>query len=67
MATPHTVADLPRLEVRGPKSAVVTVTERDGERVTVSTWTTCVGVGAFVRDLLGQPGQQVTVNAREGS
>lgn len=36
-------------------SATVTVTERRGARVTVSTWNTCLGVSAFVSAFLGEP------------
>ncbi|GII63573.1 hypothetical protein Skr01_36580 [Sphaerisporangium krabiense] len=45
-----------------PRSATVTLTRRDGDRVTVSTWDTCVGVAGFVETLLGEPGQRAEVH-----
>ncbi|WP_067184541.1 hypothetical protein [Microtetraspora niveoalba] len=44
------------------RSAQITVTTRDGDRVTVSTWSTCAGVGDFVSMLLGEPGSRVEVD-----
>ncbi|GII84568.1 hypothetical protein Ssi03_25580 [Sphaerisporangium siamense] len=45
-----------------PRSATVTVARRDGDRVTVSTWDTCVGVAGFVETLLGEPGHRAEVH-----
>ncbi|MGW4469692.1 hypothetical protein ACWENQ_08465 [Nonomuraea sp. NPDC004354] len=59
-------ADLPELEVR-ERAAMVTVTMHDGDKVTVTTWTTCVGVAGFVRSFLGEPSSTYVVNLREGS
>ncbi|MFE3449651.1 hypothetical protein ACFXJ8_12015 [Nonomuraea sp. NPDC059194] len=63
MANQTTAADLPEVEV-GRNAAMVTVTTHDGDTVTVTTWTTCPGVGAFVRGFLGQPtsSYEVTLN-----
>jgi hypothetical protein len=44
------------------RSASVTVTTRDGDQVTVSTWDVCQGVADFVASLLGEPGEHVTAN-----
>lgn len=38
------------------RSAAITITDRDGARVTVSTWDTCPGVSAFIARVLGPPG-----------
>lgn len=38
-----------------PRSATVTLTDRHGARVTVSTWEVCAGVSALVTMLLGSP------------
>lgn len=51
-------------DLRAP-SATVTVTLHDGRTVTVSTWSTCVGVGRFVTDLLGEPGARHTTTLGE--
>ncbi len=45
------------------RSACITVTERCGDMVTVSTWETCAGVGAFVTSLLGAPTRTINVSA----
>ncbi|MGW6498571.1 hypothetical protein [Nonomuraea angiospora] len=47
------------------KGATVTVTLRDGTQVTTSTWSTCVGVGRFVTDLLGAPAARHTTTLKE--
>lgn len=65
MADQHTTAHLPQLQVRGPKSAVITVTERDGDRVTTSTWNACLGVSAFVRTFLGEPAARAHIGIKE--
>ena len=65
MTDQHIVARLPQLEVRGPKNAVITVTERDGDRVTTSTWNACLGVSAFVRAFLGEPAARAHIDIKE--
>ncbi|MEV4458490.1 hypothetical protein [Microbispora sp. NPDC049633] len=42
------------------RSATVTVTRRDGDQITVSTWDTCTGVAEFVTTLLGPPAARTT-------
>ncbi|MEU3162926.1 hypothetical protein [Streptosporangium sp. NPDC006930] len=42
-----------------PRSATITVTQRFGARVTVSTWNTCGGVADFITNVLGTPGARV--------
>jgi hypothetical protein len=37
------------------RSATVTITDRAGDRVIVSTWDTCTGTAAFVARFLGEP------------
>ncbi|MEV1201701.1 hypothetical protein [Microbispora rosea] len=45
----------------GPRRwATVTVTRRDGDQITVSTWDTCTGVAEFVSTLLGPPTARTT-------
>jgi hypothetical protein len=51
--------DTPRVHQR---AALVTVTTHDGDKVTVSTWTTCPGVGQFVAHFLGKPSSRHTVH-----
>jgi hypothetical protein len=38
------------------RSSTITITDRDGAKVTVSTWNVCHGVSRFVASLLGAPG-----------
>jgi hypothetical protein len=42
------------------RDATITITDRHGDQVTVSTWSTCPGVSSFVAGLLGEPGARVT-------
>lgn len=41
------------------RSSTVTISERAGDRVTVSTWDTCPWVAELVAGLLGEPGSRV--------
>lgn len=45
--------------------ATITVTLRDGRVVTTSTWSACLGVGAFVASFLGQPAARHTLTTEE--
>lgn len=47
------------------RSATVTVTRRDGDQITVSTWDTCTGVAEFVSMLLGPPTARTTTGGTE--
>lgn len=47
--------------------ATITVTVRDGNTVTTTTWSTCAGVGRFVTDLLGEPAARHTIPVVEAS
>lgn len=47
------------------RTTSVTLTERCGDLVTVSTWETCAGVGQFVTTFLGEPSARHTANVKE--
>lgn len=47
------------------RTATITLTDRCGDQVTVSTWTTCIGVADFITAFLGEPGQRSTITATE--
>lgn len=54
-----------RIELR-PHQTVITITDRDSRTVTVSTWTDHLGVGQFLKDMLGEPAGQFTASLDGG-
>lgn len=47
------------------RTTSLTLTERVGDLVTVTTWETCAGVGQFIATLLGEPSARHTTNVKE--
>lgn len=65
MTDQSAVADVSALRPVTPKGSQITVTERDGDRVTTSTWNACLGVSALVRTFLGEPAARAHIDIKE--